>query len=157
MGSYIDNYARPGNPVADITGSTLGINAIYAEKSQSSPTTHPLQSFEALLNLAPATISLLNAPLSQTFDMQWSGTRDPTTNLTVRDAVSQQIVTQIQANSPSAYPAYNIAVNNLPETGILRAIVLDGTVSQPNTEIYLSYEIRGLGQDGQLTILKFGH
>jgi hypothetical protein len=46
--------------VVDITGFTLGINAVYTEKGQSEPTSHPLSTFEALLGLPSATVALLN-------------------------------------------------------------------------------------------------
>ena len=67
-GFYIDNYATPGNPVVDITGSTLGINAVYTEKGQSAPSSHPLSTFQTFLGLSAATVALLNTPLSQIFD-----------------------------------------------------------------------------------------
>jgi hypothetical protein len=141
----IDNFATPGNPVVDITGSTLNIVAIYTPQGQSTPTTQPLSAIEAVLPphlLSPADTTFLATPLSQAFDTQWAN---------LLPTVKANVISSISTNSPSQYPAYNINVTNLPETGNLRAIVVsgEGSTIQPNatgpdTIIYLGFEVNNI-------------
>lgn len=130
--SIIDNF---GNPI-NITGTPLGVQLLFADKGSQTQTVHPFAPYEAVLNLPSNVLTVLQTPLSQFVDQVWSLNKDPQ-GLTMRDRtsalVSNEIVTQVQQ---LGHTAYNISVN-LPETGILRALVVSGTT------VYLSYEING--------------
>ena len=141
----IDNYASPDNPVVDITGTPLGVQVLFADKGSPTRTAHALAPYEAALGLSGGFLASLLTPLSQFFDQVWSQTKDSkgkTMRDRVKDQVSSGITTQVNSQFPG-HPPYNIFVS-LPETGILRALVVSGpSVVSGGTLIYLSYEING--------------
>ena len=141
----IDNYASPDNPVVDITGTPLGVQVLFADKGSPTRTAHALAPYEAALGLSGGFLASLLTPLSQFFDQVWSQTKDSkgkTMRNRVKDQVSSGITTQVNSQFPG-HPPYNIFVS-LPETGILRALVVSGpSVVSGGTLIYLSYEING--------------
>ena len=133
--SVIDNFATPGNPVVNITGTPLGVQLFFADKGSQTQTVHPLAQFAALLNVPASVQTLLQTPLSQFGDQIWSKNTD-SSGQTMRDRASALVSNGLVTQSPSGHAPYSISVN-LPATGILRAIVVGGTT------IYLSYEIDG--------------
>jgi hypothetical protein len=130
--SIIDTFGSPVN----ITGTPLGVQLLFADKGSQTQTVHSLMPYEAVLNLPSTLLTLLQTPLSQFGDQVWSQNKDKH-GQTMRDRVSalvsSGIVTQVKQ---LGHTAYNISVS-LPATGILRALVVDGTA------VYLSYEING--------------
>ncbi len=142
--SIIDNFASPGNPVVNITGTPLGVQVLFADKGSPARTVHPLAPYETALGLSASFLTLLLTPLSQFGDQVWSQNKD-SSGQTMRDRVSALvstgIVTQVNSQFPG-HPPYNISVS-LPETGILRAIVIGGDAEFPATNVYLSYELNG--------------
>ena len=145
--AYIDNYGRPNNPVRDITGSTLGLQAFFAAKGSPSPTVHPLTTATIQLisqgTITTADLDILQNPLSETFDNAWNAQTDPSTGLTLHDSTVQLVEATIAEETPSNHSAYNISAS-VPTSGNLRALVLPSDSLQPNTAIFLSYEINGI-------------
>lgn len=145
--AYINNYARPNNPVRDITGTALAIEAIYAEQGSSSPTTHNLSQAELFaLGVTPATMALIQTPLSQLCDKAWAVDVAPGASNTLQQTVAALIQTGIQDNSPSGHAAYQISTN-VPSSGSLFAIVLSPDSPQQNTVVFLSYQVNGIEGD----------
>ena len=58
MSGYIDNYARPENPVVDVTGKPLGVLMTFTDKGAASPTDHPLLSVPGLPSIPPSLVTL---------------------------------------------------------------------------------------------------
>ena len=144
--TYIDNFGSASNPVRDITGTALGIQAIYAEKGASTRTVHYLSEAEIAEldpNITTTESSLLTTPLSQLCDNAWSVDVNPTTGQTLSQNVQGLIASGVATSSPPGHAAYRISTN-VPETGNLRAIVLPPDTQQPITTVILSYEINNL-------------
>lgn len=142
--SIIDSF---GNPV-NITGTPLGVQLLFADKGSPTQTAHPLAPYEADLNLPPNLLTLLQTPLSQFGDQVWSQNTD-SSGQTMLDRTSALVSKELVTQSPSGKGPYNISVS-LTTTGILRAIVLDGTT------IYLSYEINGNSASWTVHNTQFG-
>ena len=84
--SIIDNFASPGNPVVNITGTPLGVQVLFADKGSPARTLHPLAPYETALGLSASFLTLLLTPLSQFGDQVWSQNKD-SSGQTMRDRV----------------------------------------------------------------------
>ena len=158
MPGYIDNYARPDNPVIDITGQPLNIVLRFADKGTSTPGDHPLAPFAALLNVAPDLMKLLATPLSATGDNYWSRNLGPD-GLTQRDRTATRIKGEIKkAVAGIGATASNIQVS-LPGTGALKALLPAGTLANPDASqlILLSYQLVGLGAEFTVALPRSGN
>jgi hypothetical protein len=142
---YIDNYASPGNPVIDITGTPLGILLNFVPKGSASPQTVSALPFVSTLDLPPALLAQLQTPLSQIGDQVWSQDTDAN-GKTMRDRTTATIISDVSAAVSmrgAGYSAYNISAN-LPTTGILRSLIIGGDPPSPIQTIFLSYELLGI-------------
>src|SRR5262249_1256196 len=140
MSGYIDNYGGPDNPVLDITGTTLNAVLNFADKGASAPTDHSLAGLVGLPGVTSSLLTLLNTPLSAMGDLIWA---------TRRDRTASQIISQISSSVKGlggGFSAYNIRVVSLPTTGTLYALVLSGSLTNPNASqvVLLSYQLTNI-------------
>ncbi len=158
MPGYIDNYARPENPVVDITGQPLSVVLRFADKGAALQSDHPLSSFAGLLSVPPDLLTLLTTPLSTTGDNYWSKNLG-SDGKTQRDRTSAQIAGAIQkAVAGTGSKASDVHVS-LPATGALKALLLSGSLTNPNASqlILLSYQLGGLGAEFTVSLPRSGN
>lgn len=141
MSGYIDNYGSPDNPVADITGTLLQILVNFVPKGTSAAQDVAVLQYATEFGLPPSLITQLQTPLSQTGDYVWSQEKDAN-GKTMRDRAAAAIVSNI---SGAVSASYDVGAA-LPATGILRSIVLSGSLTDPDLSqlIFLSYELIGI-------------
>jgi hypothetical protein len=137
--AQIDNYATPTNPVVDVTAKPLQVYLTFARAPSETPATETLQAsgFEGFLNLSADENDFLVTPLGQTFDKVWSQDQD-SSGQTIVDQVKAQLTQGITTLGAAMNHAADNIIVDVPQTGILRAIVIEGTT------IYLSYEVSGI-------------
>jgi len=141
VSGYIDNYGSPDNPVADITGTLLQILVNFVPKGAGAAQDVAVLQYATELGLPPQLITQLQTPLSQTGDDVWSQEKDAN-GKTMRDRAAAAIVSNISSAVPTAYDIGSA----LPATGILRSIVLSGSLTDADLSqlIFLSYELIGI-------------
>ena len=128
MDGYIYNYSTPGNPVIDITGTTLTLLLNFQDKTSSAPSDHPASAVLAIGFLQAA----VDKPLNQIFDEIWNLNLN-TNGQTMMQAATAQVE---QAITTQASGVSNVS-GSFPATGSLRAlIVADGP-------LFLSYWLPG--------------
>lgn len=128
--TMIDQIA-PSGSVTDITGKTLQLVLNFADSGSSVAADHSASELPQLA-LVLGAIPLLSAPLSATFDNQWSGVPDAS-GKTARDRASDQFRAIIQHADGGAA---NIEIA-LPSNGTLHAF---GSGGGP---LYVSHQLSG--------------
>ncbi len=115
MDGYIYNYTTAGNPVVDITGTSLQLLINFRDKNANAPSDHAPGSVGVLafgaLQVAART------PLSETFDQLWGVNKD-STGRTMQQRAVAQVIQEVQSQGGS-----NVS-GSFPSTGALRSLVL---------------------------------
>jgi hypothetical protein len=130
MSGYIDNYANAGNPVVNITGTSLQLLLNFRDKNASAPNDHAPGSVGPGFGLLQA---VLRPPLSNLFDQMWGVNKDSNGQTMQQRAVA--LVTQeIQSQGGT-----NVS-GSFPSTGTLQALATGNALNGP---MFLSYWLAG--------------